>query len=245
MAVPVRLDLAAQIEAGGARLTRALAAGIAQRRQRSADLARALPRPETLAGAARQRLDAWEGRLPAALRAAAAVKRQALLRTGGTLRPATLADRIARDRLQAAAAAARLAPALLRRGAAAADQAATLAARLARVLAGASRDGARLRQGLGDLSLRLDAAEARRIAALREALEARDRLRQTLGPAETLRRGYAVVRGDGAVVTSRASASAARTLEIEFHDGRLAVGSGTGRADRRRETPPDAQGSLF
>jgi len=45
-----------------------------------------------------------------------------------------------------------------------------------------------------------------------------------------LQRGYAVVRGDGAVVTSKAGAEKAAALEIEFRDGRLLVG---GRAGKR------------
>ena len=36
----------------------------------------------------------------------------------------------------------------------------------------------------------------------------------TLGYAETLKRGFAVVRGDGAVVTSKAAAERAAALEI-------------------------------
>ncbi len=61
------------------------------------------------------------------------------------------------------------------------------------------------------------------------------------GYVETLKRGYAVVRGDGQVVTSAAAAPAARELEIEFHDGRLPL------APRRKakDDPPAGQGSLF
>ncbi len=46
-------------------------------------------------------------------------------------------------------------------------------------------------------------------------------MRQTLGYTETLKRGYAVVRGDGAVVTTTTAAAKASALEIEFADGRL------------------------
>ena len=44
-----------------------------------------------------------------------------------------------------------------------------------------------------------------------------------MGYVETLKRGYAVVRGDGAVVTGTAAAERARDLEIEFADGRVTV----------------------
>ena len=58
-------------------------------------------------------------------------------------------------------------------------------------------------------------------------LQSLDRLRETLGYVETLRRGYAVVRGDGAVVTNVAAAGKAAALEIEFADGRLSVSKTT------------------
>ena len=55
MAVPVRLDLLATLDGQGARLSRAVAQGVSQRGQRLRDLARALPRVESLTGPARQR----------------------------------------------------------------------------------------------------------------------------------------------------------------------------------------------
>ncbi|MCX8508224.1 MAG: exodeoxyribonuclease VII large subunit, partial [Rhodobacteraceae bacterium] len=54
-------------------------------------------------------------------------------------------------------------------------------------------------------------------------LAALERMRQTLGYGETLKRGYAVVRAGARVVTARAAAQAEGALEVEFHDGRLAV----------------------
>jgi len=58
-------------------------------------------------------------------------------------------------------------------------------------------------------------------------LDGLDRLRETLGYKETLRRGYAVMRGDGAVVSDVAGAKAAGSLEVEFADGSVAVGKAT------------------
>jgi exodeoxyribonuclease VII large subunit len=82
-----------------------------------------------------------------------------------------------------------------------------------------------------------------RFRRLSDRLEALDRTRVTLGYAETLKRGYAVVRGDGAVVTSKAGAEQAAVLEIEFRDGRLLVG---GRAGKRAKGEGESgQGSLF
>ena len=63
-----------------------------------------------------------------------------------------------------------------------------------------------------------------RFAALSDRVAGLDRLRETLGYAATLQRGYAVVRGgDGAVVTDVAGAKAAKSLEVQFADGRMNV----------------------
>lgn len=57
-------------------------------------------------------------------------------------------------------------------------------------------------------------------------------MRRTLGYEATLERGYAVVRGDGAVVTDTKAAEKAREIEVEFADGRVTLNA-------------DPQGSLF
>ncbi len=74
-------------------------------------------------------------------------------------------------------------------------------------------------------------------------LEALDRTRTTLGYAETLKRGYAVVWGDGAVVSSKGAAEKAAVLEIEFHDGRMVPGGRVTRKTKAGDGPE--QGSLF
>ncbi|MCB2126488.1 MAG: exodeoxyribonuclease VII large subunit, partial [Rhodobacteraceae bacterium] len=65
-----------------------------------------------------------------------------------------------------------------------------------------------------------------------------------LGYTETLRRGYAVVRAGGAVVTTKAAAEIHPALEVEFADGRLPVLNG-GPARPKRARPGGDQGSLF
>jgi exodeoxyribonuclease VII large subunit len=89
----------------------------------------------------------------------------------------------------------------------------------------------------------MEAATRQRYRQLADRLEALDRTRQTLGHAETLKRGFAIVRGDGAVVTTRAGAEAASALELEFSDGRLALGAKP-RKTVAGKAPP-AQGTLF
>ena len=68
------------------------------------------------------------------------------------------------------------------------------------------------------------------------------RLLGSLGYQETLARGYAVVRGDGKLVTTKGAAEKSRSLEIEFADGKVAVG---GRAATKSKPPTPDQGSLF
>jgi len=102
---------------------------------------------------------------------------------------------------------------------------------------------------------RLDRAFAALTDGHRKRLDALERMRQTLGYTETLRRGYAVVRGDGDVVTTRAAAGRAVALEIEFADGVMAVGggaapSGSGspagpKPAKKPKPPTPEQGSLF
>ena len=92
------------------------------------------------------------------------------------------------------------------------------------------------------LDARLQAAPMLRLAALGQRLDALDRIRTTLGYTETLQRGYAVVRGDGHVVTSKAAAEKAQALEIQFADGRLSLGP---RPTKKPKPSGPTQGSLF
>jgi len=221
MAVPVRMDLIATTADLGARLSRALSGGVALRRQRLADLSRALPRPDRLTQTAAQRLDQLSARLDAALAGVAARKRLRLADVA--LRPALLTRKLAEDRRHLAALSARLAPDLA-------------TARLAR---SADRLTAVTTRLTPDLILR-------RTARARDAVAALDRLRETLGYEATLRRGFAIVRGDGHVVTTTAQAAAATALELEFADGRLPLTPAPARASRKtpREPPPE-QGTLL
>ncbi|KAF0676131.1 exodeoxyribonuclease VII large subunit [Profundibacterium mesophilum] len=262
-AVPVRLDLLAWTDGQGARLARAAAQAIALRDQRLRDLGRALPRPQSLTGQARQRLDHAEMRLPAALKGTVAARRSRLAEAAAVLRPQTLSRQLAGTARQLAALETRLQPALgrgvamrrerlaqwqvrlaggLRRGLAARSGSFTpLAKRLVPSLA-----ERRLRVGqdrLETLSRRLSRIGMSRLEERRARLAALDRLRETLGYRATLRRGYAVVRADGALVTRRAEAEGAKGLEIEFADGRLQIG--TPRRKSTPKSPPPEQGSLL
>jgi exodeoxyribonuclease VII large subunit len=114
---------------------------------------------------------------------------------------------------------------------------------LARLIGDAGRDISKGQERLAGLTLRLEAAPGKRLADLSARLEALDRTRTTLGYSETLRRGYAVVWGDGAVVTTKVAAEKAVALEVEFADGRLALGARAGKKGKAGGGPE--QGSLF
>ena len=236
LAVPVRLDLLAWVDQQDARLTRALTGGVEARKQRLRDLSRALPRRDALTQTARQRLDALEERLPMALKAAAGRKAIQLANTG--LRPAILSRAVSQDRRRLAEQSARLAPALQRR---VTEERARLDRQVVR-----APDVARAAERMTTLLRRLSDRATRQQERQRARLDALDRLRETLGYRETLKRGYAVVRGDGEVVTSSDGVEAASNIEIEFADGRVTV-SGA-RPPKGKPKPPTGsgeQGSLF
>ncbi|MDX5349995.1 MAG: exodeoxyribonuclease VII large subunit [Paracoccaceae bacterium] len=247
LAVPVRLELLATLDALGARLTRGIGQGVVQRRQRLRDLSRALPRVEALLATPRQRLDGAAMRLASGLGLAVTRKHRDFDRVAGRMQPMVLRSGLMRQRDQLAARGDRLDQAILRRlerrTERMQDLAARLAPALARMLGEAERKAAEGRRDLARLSERLEAAPRLRLARLADRLEALDRTRVTLGHAETLKRGFAVVRGDGAVVTTRAAAEKAQSLEIEFRDGRLLLGARPGR--KSRDEGGTGQGSLF
>ncbi len=221
LAVPVRLDLLAWTAEQDARLGRAMRQAVTQRGQRLRDLSRALPKPEVLVENARQRLDRAADRLPAALRTVTQKRRVHLSEVSGSLRPASLRRLIAEARTRLTDRAARLQPILL------------------------TRDADRKRRDLRAASDRLARVGQGQIDGWTRRLDALERMRQTLGYTETLKRGYAVVRGDGAVVTTSVMAAAANALEIEFADGRLALGASPRPKSKPKPDTPPEQGRLL
>ncbi len=243
LAVPVRLDLLATTEVYGARLTRASGQAVQQRRQRLRDLSRALPRVEDLVERPAQKLDDLTGRLERALISRLERRRDRFHGVSARLGPKVL-NRMLRDRKDRLVQnGARLAAGLRGPLRAASRELGKLDRRLSIDLV--SRAIVKAQKGYALLPIRLASAGSRQTIAWRERLIALDRMRQTLGYRETLARGYAVIRdGSGAVVTSKARAQTAAGLEIEFEDGRLAMGGGSAPARKDKPKPPD-QGSLF
>src|SRR5689334_15138989 len=108
MAVPVRLDLLADLAGRSARFSAALARFFEARRLNLALLARGLPDPQDLIGNAAQRLDDRAERLRLAAAAQLRAARQRLDLAASRLRPAAFAAEIARLRGRNAEAGARL-----------------------------------------------------------------------------------------------------------------------------------------
>ena len=247
LAVPVRLDLVAGLDLQGARLSRALAQGLGLRGQRLRDLGRALPRLDGLLASPRQRLDGGVQRLAAALGLAVARKRARFEAQGGRHRPEALLAVFARrgDRLLGLGRDldSRAERRLDRARVGLTNWASRLAPSLSRLIGAAAGTIARDRGRVAAAGARLDAAPLQRLADLSRRLEALDRTRTTLGYHETLKRGYAVVWGDGAVVTSKAAAEKAQALEVQFQDGRLTLGARAPRKGKTGDGPE--QGSLF
>jgi exodeoxyribonuclease VII large subunit len=246
-AVPVRMDMLNWLSQQEGILTRAMTGGLTARGQRVRDVGRALPRPDALLDAPRQRMDLAALRLAPALKGRTQEARARLDRLAARLDPA-LERAVASKRLELGRSSGRLSPtrleALLREGRRALDRwrldPQRLAARTSQMEEGLRSTAARFTQVAGASVLRR-----------RERLDALDRLRMTLGYTQTLARGYAVIRSGDVVLTQKAAAEAHAALEIEFADGRLGV-TPTGvtpkaapKKPAKKPEPGGGQGSLF
>ncbi|MBK0326732.1 exodeoxyribonuclease VII large subunit [Rhodobacteraceae bacterium F11138] len=246
LAVPVRLDLLAHVDGQGARVTRAVGAAVTQRRQRLADLSRALPRPDSLLDTPRQRLDQLTEHLPAALIRGVQLRKVTLAQLSGSLRPSSLRRMTRSESEKLTRAARRLAPALSR---AIQRQRETLHRQDARLRPERLNEQVKRRQDeLTALSRRLSMAGSARIGDARTKVSAAGRLLSTLGYQATLDRGYAVVRDQGEPVTTKARAEQAAALDIQFADGILNLTNAPARKPAKARPKPQQkpeQGSLF
>jgi exodeoxyribonuclease VII large subunit len=241
LAVPVRRELVAWTDEQGARMSRAMGQALDRRGQRLRDLARALPRADSLFDTPRQRLDLAAARLGPALMTGVNRRKVRLADVSGSLRPSLLQRGLRAERQRLDDMAARLQPALQRRIAAERDRLQSRGARFDPAVL--RREVEALRGRLSETVTRLSAAGTRRIATARDRLDSMDRLRETLSYKATLARGYAVVRGGGEVVTTKLAAQQAGSLEIEFSDGRLKLGGSS--APKKPKAKPPEQGDLF
>jgi len=195
-----------------------------------------------LVGDRAQQLDLLAERLPRGLTMLVERQKSRLAALTGQLSPARLREGASRRRNDLVLLSGRLAFGLGRSSRDARSRFANLGARLS--LDPAQRQAARGRSDLTKLSAQLETLASAQIKRAGERLAAAERMRQTLGYRETLKRGYAVIRdGAGQVLPEKAKAASAKGLEIEFRDGRLKVGSGSMPKPGGRKS--DDQGSLF
>jgi exodeoxyribonuclease VII large subunit len=108
----VRLDLVAEVSGKAQRIASAMGRMFAERRTHLAGLARGLPQPQDLIGAAQQRLDDRAERLALAIRTRLDAARQRL--AAARLRPEALAADVARSRARLDEMTPRLAQAMAR-----------------------------------------------------------------------------------------------------------------------------------
>lgn len=226
MAVPVRMELLGHMRESQTRMTRAMGGRLEQRGQRLRDVARALPRPETLLEPSRQRFDLVSGRLPAALHRRVDHARLALSERTGSLKPAILARMVQTEQRRLADRAARL------------------------TLRPIQSDLSAKQKQLAQLATRLDETRSKVLLEREEKLEGLMRLLQTLSYKSTLSRGYAVVRDGDLVITSEKGAAQASVLEIEFADGRYKLDATLKEKPQqakqtKKRTIEPGQGSLF
>ena len=253
LAVPVRLELLANVDQLSARLLRAVSSAGGARQQRLRDLVRALPRPESLTMAAAQSLDHQAERLAAVMSHAFDKRRATFARLSDQMRPALLTMGFERRRYALRHEEERLAHQFAARMQMLQTGFGNFASRLEpalhRLIADNRRKIIEGRAQMQNLHARLEVAVSRRLHLLDDRLRAADRMRQNLGYHETLRRGFAVIRGGGHVVTNLAAAESLPALEIEFQDGRLNVDTHQGARRHPRRAADDAsgndQGSLF
>lgn len=225
MAVPVLADLAARLAEAQARLTRCSQQHIDRPRQRLRDLSRALGRPAALTESARQRMDLWAGRLNPALHGLVRTRRHHLAARPmpvALLRRFTEGKRHGLQRLDL-----RLDAGAARRMERRRDRMTAMAERLdaslARVIAMTRRAIVQQDQRLVDLGRRLDRAAQTAIRVRTESLHRVDRMRQSLGYTETLRRGFVVVHGPDGVLTSAQMTRQVPRVELKFADGRVSA----------------------
>ncbi|OCX66022.1 exodeoxyribonuclease VII large subunit [Thioclava sp. SK-1] len=239
MAVPVRRDLAIWLGEAQTRMRRAIRSRIDAWRQRHSDLARALGRPDALIAPAQQRFDLWAERLNPALRSASLRNRASFTALEARMSPGFLSRYLANESRQIVTLSQRFKAAKLRN------------------LQQARKSHADAQAKIADLSQRMVRSQKNQLGQLHEQVRQLEQMRQTLGYSETLKRGYAIVRSGDQLVTSSAVASAAKTLELEFADGRVVIDAGgrsaapkaTAKPRKSPKANPDEdagdQGSLF
>ena len=244
MAVPVRLELVAQVADHGRRLAQCMAKGLADRRTRVRDLGRGLGDPRALLEGAAQRLDDRAERLGLAMQGGLERRRHAVAKAAQALRHPREIVEASRSRLESEGRA--LQSTLVQALRLKHSQFGRTADRLSRQpIANLLEQGSKR---IAELGPRLSAAAERGLAELDQRLKAQGQLLESYSYARTLDRGFALVLDEHRhPVTARAQIRAGQHVSLSFADGEAgAVIEGTPPAEKPKKAPAKPkQDSLF
>jgi exodeoxyribonuclease VII large subunit len=263
MAVPVKSELIARVDACARRALASWSRAQDHRRTELRAAARALPTADTLLAIPRQRLDACADRLPRALRANAQMHRTDFSRIAARLSPQLLRARLVREDERVARLAGQAISCLRvtveRRRARFAAAAGLLAAGLRH---NAEAQRTRIARAHERLEALMQRAERAVIGLLDRRADRIERAGQLLGALSyhgVLARGFALVRGpEGQPLRSAGAVASGMRLDIEFQDGHVGAVAATGatgqhepvatrppRLRRRSSSGGEGQGTLF
>ena len=218
MAVPVRSELLANLNALGQRKFACWQRGLEQRKRELSMLARGLPKD--ILAEPRQQLDALAERLPRALRANAQVHHTYYSRVASRLAPQLLANTIERRRERYNSLNQRLKASLV----------ANAQAHSARLL--------RYRERVTAFGERSQRATIALLKQHRARIERAERLLAAFSYREVLKRGFALVRdGEGHPLRAAANVKGGMALDIEFADGRIAATANGGTPAASQSAP--------
>ena len=232
IAVPVRAELAQDIDIFGQRMLRSLSQGVQRNQKDLTAIAARLPKPQALLETRLQRFDYAESRLSSALQSAVLRKKSAFDQIAPRLQPQALRTGLSHMRetvdRNARNLSANLQRLVMRQG----ERIALADKRLS------ARGSALLRQA-GDtsdidrLSDRLEKAQKRTLNDSADRLRQAGNLLEALSYQATLKRGYAVARNaKGELLRTREAAASEAEFTLQFSDGELDVAPSSG------ETPP-------
>ena len=256
MAVPVRSELVATIGDLARRHGESLLRGLERRRAELRSAARALPSPEALLAAKRQRLDLAAARLKPALARNARDHHRQFDRACQSLLRFSPAARVAAARSRYERAGEQLRPSFGRLVRRHGERVASFSERL-RASRGALMRAERVRiardrERLAGLSARSRRAVGRCVERRAERIAALRTLLGSLGYKAVLARGYALVRDDaGRPLRSAATVAPGQALAIEFADGSIKANAegadkgGVEPAKQKRKGAKALQASLF
>ena len=248
-AVPVQIELLAALADLARRRMEAMLRGLERRRTDLRSAARALPTPEALFAAKRQRLDLAAAKLAPGFARNTRDCEARLARTANALSRHSPTARLAAARARLNAADGRPRLALIRLTQGKAERLTQMGHRLRAARDALARaERLRLQQRrdrAGSAAQRLAVGIRSQFERKRTGLAALSQLFESLNYKAVLARGYALVRdADGDPVSSAAAVHPAQALAIEFADGIVRT-TADGPRPKRRVSIGVVQGSLF